>query len=179
MASQKKKSSLKVLWWIVGIVIVLIVLVLFFNPHSKINRQMNSAPYASEFDFDNQTVMVGDKAIAFTDGVYKSPDGGHVAQMINRYANQSQTREAAILVDQPGGSGVFFYLVGATKKDGMVSYATPILLGDRVKVESVMVDDNSVTVTYLDHPADEPLSDEPTETKTMTYTFQSDGTLSQ
>lgn len=70
---------------------------------------------------------------------------------------------AAILVDQPGGSGSFYYLAVLP---GPAAARWPslgaALLGDRIQVERVSVADGVVTVEYLERKPDEPMSSPPT-----------------
>jgi hypothetical protein len=55
------------------------------------------------------------------------------------------------------------------KLDGKERYAKPIFLGDRIKIEAVSVGEETMTVSYLDRPANAPLTTSPTEEKTVTY----------
>jgi len=129
------------------------------------------------FNFGNQTFVLNHEVLHFLNGFSRSPDGQHVARLTNRSVNQSMTRAAAILIDNPSGSGIFFYVVGAARVKGRESYSSPVFVGDRIKIEAVHVSAEIVTVHYLDHPANVPLGLPPTKPVTVTYTIQGDGSL--
>jgi hypothetical protein len=132
---------------------------------------------SSPFDFGNQTFELGHEALHFTNGFYESPDRQHVASLTERGMNQSGTKAAAILIDNPAGSGIFSYAVGAVRTDGTARYSEPVFLGDRIKIEAVSVGAEAVTIHYLTHPANAPLATEPTKPITVIYAFQDDGSL--
>lgn len=129
------------------------------------------------FDFGNLTIRLDHEVLHFTNGFYRSPDGQHTARLTDRRVNQSITRAAAILIDNPAGSGIFYYVIGAARADGKEQYSAPVFLGDRIKIETVSVSGDTVTIHYLDHPAHSPVGIPPTRPVTVTYTMQADGSL--
>lgn len=135
--------------------------------------QASSGP----FDFANRTVTLDHEVLTLTQGVYRSRNGRHAARVIDCRVNQSQTRAAAILIDNPAGSGVFAYLIGAAHKDDKEMYSTPVFLGDRIRIEAVGVSGTIVTVWYLDRPPTAPLWTTPTQRTIARYAIRSDGTL--
>lgn len=98
-------------------------------------------------------------------------------QLADLTVSSAQDRAAAVWLDSSSGSGTFFYLVGGMIDGGKEVYSEPVFLGDRIKIQSVRVSDNSVTVQYLDRPASAPMSDSPTVLTSVTYEFQKDGSL--
>lgn len=135
--------------------------------------QASSGP----FDFANRTVTLDHEVLTLTHGVYRSTDGRHAARVIDCRVNRSQTRAAAILIDNPEGSGVFAYLIGAARTDGKEVYSAPVFLGDRIRIEAVRVSGTIVTVWYLDRPSTAPLWTTPTQRVVARYAIHSDGTL--
>lgn len=132
----------------------------------------------SPLDFENLTITLDHETLHFTNGFYESPDGHHVARLTERHMNQSATRAAAILIDNPAGSGVFFYVIGATRTDGKAKYSAPVFLGDRIQIETINVNKETITLHYLTHSANAPLGTTPTQPAVATYTFLVDGNLS-
>lgn len=132
---------------------------------------------AGPFDFGNQTITLDHESLHFTNGFARSPDGQHMAHLTNRSVNQSATRAAAIIIDSVSGSGIFFYVIGAARVDGAERYSTPVFLGDRIKIEAVSVGETTVTINYLDHPANVPLAAPPTQPVAVTYIIQGNGNL--
>jgi hypothetical protein len=138
------------------------------------------------FNFGNQKIIVDNQLLKFVNGSYKKTDanaGNLYANIANQAFNPERSRGAAILIYNPGGSGTFYYLVGAMKQDNKDTYATPVLLGDRIKIVSIIVDnpaaeDNGIiTVQYLDRPSDASMATDPTQQMTKKYAFQEDGNL--
>lgn len=140
---------------------------------------------AMQFDFNNQKIMVNDQELDFVNGTYKSTDiyNAHTATITDEVTNEAGNRAAAILTDNPGGSGTFYYLVGAMIKNNQQIYSKPILLGDRIKILSVQVynplseDNGLIAVQYLTRAYGEPMSSEPTVQSIIRYAFQDDGNL--
>jgi hypothetical protein len=139
-------------------------------------------PPTQPFDFGNQTLMLDDQTLPFKDGSY-TDNATHTAKIENRMQSASGNQAAAILIDQPGGSGTFYYLVGAVMKDGKEVYSTPILLGDRIKFVKASVsdpgdhDNGEITVEYVDRGPKDPMSAEPTKQMTKKYSFEDSGEL--
>lgn len=143
-------------------------------------------PPTSPFDFGNQTLFLDETKMSFSKGSYSvnDPDAGlHTAKIDHQTINPAGNRAAAILADQPGGSGTFYYLVGAMLKDGKEIYTIPVLLGDRIMVQKITVDDpeehdnGQITVEYLDRGPKEPMSATPTKQMIKKYSFEDSGEL--
>ena len=137
----------------------------------------------SPFDFSNQLIMMDYGEVKFSNGSFKTPDGTHSATISQSAVNSAGNRAAAILTDQPGGSGTFYYIVGASTIEDVTYYSLPLLIGDRIKVQSVTMDnpaehdDGVIIVTYLDRQPKDPMSTEPTVSKTAKFAFEKTGNL--
>ena len=68
---------------------------------------------------------------------------------------------AAITVEQPGGSGTFYYVHALIAGEDGLRDAGAVLLGDRVRVEGVSIHDGAITVALLDRAPDAAMSSEP------------------
>ncbi len=66
------------------------------------------------------------------------------------------------LVVDPGGSGTFTYLALVLNQEGKPKPLAAVLLGDRIIVKSLALQNGNVEVTMLTRKADEPMSTEPT-----------------
>lgn len=185
---QEKKSSREVYVAVLLTVFVLFIAFVYFwttppKPFSHIASPLSEQ--GTTFDFGNHMYTIDDKEVSFVQGLVVNKDtlSSHQAQVSEKRVSPSQNRAAAILIDQPGGSGTFYYLVAAMKKDGKETFSAPVLLGDRIKVASVIVDDPGmenngvVTVKYLDRLESEPMSAQPSIEKVLKYAFQDDGNL--
>jgi hypothetical protein len=68
-----------------------------------------------------------------------------------------QTDTVVLLAADTGGSGVFVYMAAVGLQDGRPVNVATTLLGDRVQVESLSVDDNGrIVVTLVTHGPDDP-----------------------
>lgn len=73
-----------------------------------------------------------------------------------------KTDSAVILVDQPGGTGSFYYL--ALLPGPAMDHSTGldvVLLGDRIVVEKNTIEAGEITVEYLDRDVGEPMTAPP------------------
>lgn len=189
-ASAHKTSGSPLLILSVLAVVAILGTSIYLFTNSKVDTT-SYAPYPFEqsitsFDFGNSMIMLNNEELQFQNGAYAMTDsasGPHKAQVMHRAVNQAGTQAGAILVDNPGGSGTFYYLVGGTMVDGKEVYSTPVLLGDRVKIVSVNVENpteennGTVTVEYMDRPTGAPMSADPNQLITVTYAFEENGML--
>jgi hypothetical protein len=173
-AKIKKQSPKmdKTPWLILSIILIIIgsfslarKQVMAPNLHVSIYPQMHMG-----FDFASQKYMINHT-------VQQS------AQIEHNVVNPANTRGAAILIDNSDGSGTFYYLIGAMRKEKQDIYSAPIMLGDRIKILSVSVsnpqtyDNGVISVQYLDRSINAPMATEPTIPMTKKYTFQNNGNL--
>ena len=78
---------------------------------------------------------------------------------------------AVVLIDQPGGSGTFYYLAALVRKGEGWESVTAVLLGDRIRIESLSIDsdDTEVSVTFLTRAEGVAMAAEPTVSQTQHY----------
>lgn len=84
---------------------------------------------------------------------------------------------AAVLIGSPGGTGTFIYLVVVLNDNGTPAPAAAVLLGDRVAVRAIRVEDHRMIVGMRVRAANDPLA-LLTKEVTRTYSLQ-DGRLVQ
>lgn len=87
------------------------------------------------------------------------------AQLGEQIANGtlgSQPYAAAILITSGGGSGTFYNVAAVPNENGKAGTGIVTLLGDRIKVSSVAIENGAIKVSYLDRKPDEPFTAEPT-----------------
>jgi len=66
------------------------------------------------------------------------------------------------LTHDPGGSGTFYYVAAAIKKDGRYRGSNAILLGDRISPRDMGIRDDAIVVNYADRRPGVPMSANPT-----------------
>jgi hypothetical protein len=80
---------------------------------------------------------------------------------------------ALLLVQQPGGSGSFFYVAAALNRSDGYHGTNAVLLGDRIAPQSVAIRHGVVMANYADRRADEPMTARPSIGKTAYLTLAS------
>lgn len=83
------------------------------------------------------------------------------------------TEDAAlVLVQQPGGSGSFYYLAAALAIDGLFRGTNAVLLGDRIAPQSLAVRNGVIRASYADRRPDQPMAAAPTVGRTKYLTVR-------
>lgn len=78
------------------------------------------------------------------------------------------TDVAFLITEQPGGSGTFFYLVGALKqRDGSYLGSQAMLIGDRIAPQTTEFRNGLVIVNYADRLPLEPMTTRPSQGKSL------------
>jgi heat shock protein HslJ len=78
---------------------------------------------------------------------------------------------AAILITDPGGSGTFYDLAVVVERDGQPLNVALALLGDRVQINSLDIENNQIVVDMISHGPDDPMCC-PTQHVIKTYELQ-------
>lgn len=83
-----------------------------------------------------------------------------------------------LLARYGGGSGIFIYL--AAFVSGPVAYkgSETVFVGDRITPQSISIDNETITIKYLDRGPDDAFSTEPTVLTTKQFKYQ-DGKLQE
>ena len=63
---------------------------------------------------------------------------------------------AVVLVSDSGGSGTYHYLAVVQSRDGKPANVATVLLGDRVQVRSLAIENGRLLMNLLAHAADDP-----------------------
>jgi len=74
-----------------------------------------------------------------------------------------------ILVNQPGGSGTFYYVAALLNTSAAVSATPAVMLGDRIKISSLRIDGKTIVVELLDRASGQPLSASPSVAVTKRF----------
>lgn len=78
-----------------------------------------------------------------------------------------------ILVNQPGGSGTFYYVSALLNASGGTTATPALILGDRIKVNGVRIDGKTIVVELLDRAPGQPMTVSPSVS--VTKRFSVDG----
>ncbi|MCX6757115.1 MAG: hypothetical protein NTW35_03150 [Candidatus Nomurabacteria bacterium] len=74
---------------------------------------------------------------------------------------------AIILVNNPGGSGTFYYAVLAINTNGEYKTTNALLLGDRIAPQTVEIPDGVALFNYAERNAGEPMTTQPSNGKSL------------
>jgi hypothetical protein len=78
---------------------------------------------------------------------------------------------ALFLVQDPGGSGTFYYVAAAIAKNGMYRGTNAVLLGDRIVPRAIHVRNGVIVAEYDDRHPEQPMATVPSIGKTMYLTL--------
>lgn len=130
-------------------------------------EQANMA-YSSEFTGSGSATLV--------DGEYRAPAGpGSATEIVVRLTDDvaygdlnGQPSAAVVLVSSGGGSGSFYTLHAVQTVDGEPTDIASTLLGDRIQVGKLAIEDNLIVVDMITQGPDDPMCC-PTQTVVQAY----------
>jgi hypothetical protein len=133
-------------------------------------------PTARTVDYANATYRIENEDVTLSRGTRSVPAApGSAMQRVTRLSGHpgcgrlgKKTAAAVFLVDDPGGSGTYFY-VGVALAGGPAINA--VFLGDRIEPQSIAFRGNGIVVTYLDREPSDPMIAKLTVTKRLTLRF--------
>jgi hypothetical protein len=85
---------------------------------------------------------------------------------------------AVLLASNSGGSGVFIYLASVLDEDGQPVNTASTVLGDRVQINSMTIEDGVITVEMVTQGPDDPMCC-PTQETIAKYTLEGDQLIEQ
>jgi hypothetical protein len=129
------------------------------------------------------TYLIDGRKVTLADGLAEQPVApGSAAKTVTKLSDRlaagdlnsdGQVDIAAVLTQDGGGSGTFYYLA-VLQHDGTPVAA--VFLGDRIAVQNVRIVDGKVTVALLTRGAAEPMAARPSIMETRTFAVK-DGAL--
>lgn len=122
----------------------------------------------------NATYSLGKESITLVNGLFEK-NAAPGSSTVNRTQvwdkpvigdlNADNVADAALcLINSPGGSGTFYYIAAYVKDSQTQNYkgTNAILLGDRIQVSEISIENNIITVVYNDRNPNEAMSATPT-----------------
>ena len=79
-----------------------------------------------------------------------------------------------ILVNEPGGSGTFYYVAAAEFDRGGFNGSAAVLLGDRIAPQKVAIENGIITVNLAERGAGEPLAAVPSQPVNRRFIYVED-----
>jgi hypothetical protein len=169
------------------IIIAVIVLVIFglyiFKNKSEVkqvpdnNSQVSTLkpdPSNATFEFEGDTITLSKgKALVAIEGSSIEEEVSLSTDMAYGDLNgDKKTDTAVILARAGGGSGVFIYVAGFVSGNSYQG-TNAVFIGDRIKPQSISIDNGVITVVYLDRRPSEPFAAEPTVKTTAEFVYKS------
>lgn len=144
-------------------------------------KQLGNMTY--RMDIVAQALPGSEGTIPLTEGHYEQlyPDSavGVIVDLVDHATgdlNDDNTEDAvALLAINTGGTGVFIHLAAVIQEAGEPTHVATLFLGDRVRIESLVIKDGTLQVQMITHAPDDPICC-PTQQVTQAYTLQ-DGLL--
>ncbi|MEK7649839.1 MAG: hypothetical protein AAB367_02690 [Patescibacteria group bacterium] len=165
---------MKKLLWVIGVLILLALLFWAFNSFIYGRKQKDEG---LGFDYKNSRFLIDGKFVTLKDGVSEVPVAPGSATMVTtRYFGNSveadvdgdgDTDMVFLVTHNPGGSGTFYYAVGAIKEEGGWRGTPGVLLGDRIAPQTTEFRDERVIVNYAVRRPTEPMTTSPSVGKSM------------
>lgn len=180
----KETKTMVIIAVLLLIIIALVIYVFVVDKKTKENRFINvdtSATSTKNINFDplNFTYDIEGEKIVLVDGtstvdilpgsaeklettVFEKPAVGDL--------NKDNKNDSAImLVQDSGGTGLFYYLVAVINDVGVIKNTNSIFIGDRIEPMSVDIKDGKIELIYIDRNLNEPMTAEPTVKITKYY----------
>ena len=130
----------------------------------------------------NATYRIESKEIPLVDGQFETrPAPGSATKEKTRVFGEPEFGDldgdgiedaAIVLVHDPGGSGMFYYLAAALQRNGMYLGTNAVLLGDRVAPRTISIRNGVIAANYADRRAEEPMAASPSVAKSMYLTVE-------
>jgi hypothetical protein len=177
MEKQNKKTTKIIIIILLLIIIGLVVYVFIDSKDTKQNKFANintSATSTKNVNFDplNFTYTLEDEEVTLVDGISKTdivPGSAEKLETtvyekpaIGDLNGDKKNDSALLLVQDSGGTGLFYYLVAVVSDVGVVKNTNSIFIGDRIDPVSVTIENGKVKLSYIDRNVDEPMTAEPT-----------------
>ena len=183
---RTKSKNNKPILFILLIVIVGICLYIFLNNKNtkiidkdvKLNtsatstKNINFDPLNFTYEVEGETI----KLVGGTSTVDISPGSAEKLETVtfNKPAigdlnHDGKNDSAVLLVQDSGGSGLFYYLVAIIDEAGVAKNTNSIFIGDRIEPKNISISNNKIRLDFVDRNIDEPMSAEPTVKKTKFF----------
>ena len=151
------------------------------NSSATSTKNLNFDPLNFTYDVEGETIKLvnGVSAVDIVPGsaeklettVFDKPAIGDLNGDVK---NDS----AILLVQDSGGTGLFYYLVALYNDAGVIKNTNSIFIGDRIEPVSVEIKDHKVALSYVDRNEGDPMTAEPTVNKTRYFEIKA-GVLSE
>lgn len=149
----------------IGLGVIIVVLVAFFVFNFLSTQKQ-------ERDYKNTTYTIEGASVQLVHGMsaVEAAPGSATKVTTTYFGNEAKgdlngdgiSDIAFILTQEPGGSGVFYYVVVALQNsDGSYRGTNAVLLGDRIAPQTTEIHDGELVVNYAERKAGDPMTTAP------------------
>ena len=176
MSRQNKKTNLIIVILLL-LIIATAIYVFVMNKGHKEDKFVNvdtSATSTKNINFDplNFTYDIEGEKIVLKDGTSTSDIVPGSAEKLETTVfdkpavgdlnGDGKNDSAILLVQDSGGSGLFYYLVAVYNDVGVVKNTNSIFIGDRIEPVSIVIKNGKVELSYVDRNVNDPMTADPT-----------------
>lgn len=177
MEKQNKKTTKIIIAFLFLIIIALVIYVFMDSRGPKPNKfekvdtsatstkNVNFDPLNFTYDLEGEQVVLVD-GLSTTDIVPGSAEKLETTifekPAIGDLNNDNKNDSAILLVQDSGGTGLFYYLVSVVSDAGVVKNTNSIFIGDRIDPVSISIENGKIKLSIVDRDVDEPMAAEPT-----------------
>ena len=146
-----------------------------------------AARSAAAFDPRNASFSLDGRTVTLTNGLSQAPTApGSASSVTTRYLGKAahgdltgdgQEDLAYFVTRDGGGSGRFYYVVGAVKGANGYKTTNAFLVGDRVDAQSLRIASNELQVTFLGREPGEPMTAPPSRDSVLLLKVTPGGVL--
>lgn len=168
---------------LIGVFLTVLVLLVFFytqsTQRSNLNKDNNQNKLNLIINPKNATHSINGEYVKLKDGKFEQEIAPNSASktVINIYSdivygdlNSDGIDDSALILSQKtGGSGTFYYVVSAIKTGENYIGTNGIFLGDRIKLDSVSIENGFVVVDMIDRKIGEDFSVDPSVSFTKQF----------
>ena len=163
------------------IVLAIIIIGLGAYTLGKNFYQPGSRPVTTSFDPLNATYIVEGQPVALVNGQASTQAApGSATQVTTMIFGQPVSGDvngdgiadaAVMLVQNPGGSGTFYYVAAAINTASSAQGTNAVLLGDRIAPQNIQIQNGEIIANYADRSPGEPMTATPSVgvSKYLTY----------
>ena len=134
------------------------------NPASQTNTPVVFDPLNATYTIDEQPVKLTEgkseveaepgSAIKIITAIFGEP-------VIGDLNGDGKDDAAMFIVENPGGTGTFYYAAAALNTPAGAQGTNAIFLGDRIAPQNIEIKDGQIIANYADRKQDEPMAESP------------------
>lgn len=163
-------KNTKLIWGVVAVIIVVgVVLFIKFKSNNVAPVVVNSDPLNISYIVSGQTFnLVDGKAEIVIENSNTKNTLAVFGQPVYGDLDKDGDNDAAILlVNNPGGSGTFYYAVLAINNDGKYVATNTMLLGDRIAPQTLEIQDGHALYNFAERKITDPMTTQPSIGKSV------------